>query len=331
MEFYQDILANEKKYRLNQVNHSFYRDLNFNFKDITVLPQELREKLDKSLVFPLETKKILVSKDSQTVKFLFKTQDNHFIETVLLRHLKDRNTLCLSSQIGCPLKCAFCATGKMGFIRNLTVDEMISQFLLVKKYLQKENLILKNVVFMGMGEPLLNYNNLIKTLYLMNNDKLGGIGVRHLTVSTAGVIEGINKLSDFDLSVNLAVSLHSPTQELRQKIMPVTYTNPLTDLMKAIKKYQKKTNKRIFYEYIMLKDVNDQPKNAYLLGELLQGSLAHINFIRYHSSKDDLFVSSDEKRIREFQKILNTFSLPSTLRVSFGEDIKGACGQLANL
>lgn len=343
-----------KKFRIDQVNHAIFRELVENFDDITVLPKEVREKLNEQEKISILTK-VKHLKTDNTEKILLKTEDGKFIETVLMRH-KGRKTACISSQIGCPAGCVFCATGKMGITRNLSAREIYEQVLYWNRVLKQEwieeNALLpegeqkkwnpknpphearvRNIVFMGMGEPMFNYDNVIEAIKFLNDDKKFAIGVRHITVSTVGIVPGIEKLMSENLTVNLAFSLHAATNELRDELVPMNKTYNLDQLMKVLDRYTKKNNRRIFYEYVVLKGKNDHLQHAHDLGKLLQHRLAHINFIPYNVNPecgDDLKVP-EEEQIKKMQNILLTqYDIPSTVRMTMGDEMAAACGQLAN-
>ncbi len=333
MKFYEEYLLNkwEKQYRVNQVHQAVYKDLVSSFEEITTLSKKLRDELSNNLSFsPLKVLQEKTSKEDGTVKVLFETHDKHKIESVLMRHLYDRNTVCISSQVGCPMGCKFCATGKLGIIRNLTSDEIVAQVLYFKRKLKhEENKTITNVVYMWMGEPLINYNEFIESVRTINNPKKVEIWIRHITVSTCGIIPGIEKLMEEGLQINLAISLHAPTNELRSKLMPVNNQYPIEELIPVLKKYSQKSTRKIFYEYVMLKWVNDSSKCAKELGDLLQGSLSHVNLIPFNSWGNNEFQCSSRNKMHIFQKILLEYGVVSTIRVSLGQDIDGACWQLA--
>lgn len=319
----------EKKYREAQITQALYKDLIENIDDITPLSLDLREKLKQE--FFLSSLSVKTQQDSHkdsTTKVAFETHDNLFIESVLMRHLSGRNTLCVSSEVGCPLGCTFCATGKMGFYRNLEWYEIVDQVLYFDRLLKKENTKIRNIVFMGMGEPFLNFDNVIRAIKAINDPLKLGKGSRHITISTSGVIPGILKLIKQNMQVNLAISLHAPNNEVRSKIMPINKKYPLEQLIDSLDQYTKLTKRRIFYEYVMLKGVNDTEENAHELGKLLQGKLAHINLIPWNTVGGIEFVCSKREDIERFQKILEQYHLPSTIRVTLGDDIDAACGQL---
>ncbi|HBB04731.1 TPA: hypothetical protein DCZ39_07750 [Patescibacteria group bacterium] len=265
------------------------------------------------------------------------------IEAVIIYHRQDekhnknneeklnRITLCISSQVGCPMKCLFCVTGKLGFKRNLTRDEMISQILFANNYIKKKfgkqddgNLYcVRNVVFMGMGEPLLNYDNVKKAIEIMLRQEAGfSLSRRHITISTCGIIPGIRKLIKDEIPVKLAISLHAPNQALRDKLMPLVKAYPLIDLTKAISDYVKATDNRVFYEYIMIKNMTDTPQLAKELVEMLRRKLAHVNLIPYNTNPAINLTESDAKTINAFKKILEEGGLTVTVRDSMGRKTK---------
>ncbi|HID91506.1 TPA: 23S rRNA (adenine(2503)-C(2))-methyltransferase RlmN [Candidatus Gracilibacteria bacterium] len=340
--------AGQKNFRISQVNHAIFRDLVTNFSEITTLSEDLRADLEEKQKFSvLEKTKHVRSKDTE--KILFKTDDGKFIESVLMRH-KGRKTACISCQIGCPAGCVFCATGKMGIIRNLTAREIYEQVLYWNRILKEEYLEenpeakwngknpphearVRNIVFMGMGEPMFNYENVISAIKFLNDDKKFGIGVRHITLSTVGIVPGIEKLLEEGLLVNLAFSLHAATNKLRDELVPMNKTYNLDVLMPILDKYTKKTGRRIFYEYVVLKGKNDRREDAHDLGKLLQHRMAHLNFIPYNVNPEcgDDLITPDEPEMRIMQNILlNEYDVPSTIRMTMGDDVDAACGQLAN-
>lgn len=332
MYFYEKYLKDlgEKKYRIDQVHQAVYRDFVDSFDKVSTLPKDLRVQMTKDISFsPLEVLSEQVSKKDGTLKVLFKTEDDNKIESVLMRHVRDRNTVCISSQVGCAMNCTFCSTGKMGFTRNLTGDEMIAQVLYFCRKMSVSGSRVTNVVFMGMGEPLNNYENVMSAIDVINDDLKIAIGSRHITISTCGIVGKIKTFLKEKRQINLAISLHAPNDKLRSRLMPVNNTSPIGELMKVLDEYVKVTNRRIFYEYVMLEGVNDNLECAQELGRLLQGKLAHVNLIPFNSSNKNEYKCSSEESMREFQKILLSYGVVSTVRVSLGAEIDGACGQLA--
>lgn len=319
----------EKKFRIPQIHQALYKDLIDDLSAITTLPVSLRELLVKHFFLSsLETTHVLPSKKDNATKVILQTQDQHLIESVLMKHLKGRITACISSQIGCAMKCSFCATGSMGIKRDLHFTEIVDQVLFWERQLAKENLSVRNVVFMGMGEPLANYENVIQAIRILNDPKKLAKGARHITISTCGIIPGIERLITENIQVKLAISLHAPNDTLRSKLMPINNKYPLSELIQTLDHYTAMTNKRIFYEYIVLRDINDSKKEAAQLGTLLQGKLAHVNLIPWNTVSDSTYQASDIATMKRFQYILETYGIPSTIRVSLGTDIEAACGQL---
>lgn len=323
----------EKPFRYSQLSQALYKDLVTDIGSITTISKELREKLAPELVFmTLKLRSEETSDNGQTTKFLFETHDGKLIEAVIMRHLSGRNTLCVSCQAGCPMGCSFCATGKLGLFRNLTVWEILEQFDFVQKRLASEDRKIRNVVFMGMGEPFLNYENLKQAITILCDQKKYDISNRRVTVSTCGIVPGIEKFAVDFPQVSLAVSLHAPNDETRKSIMPVENTYPLADLMAALDRYVEKTNKRVFYEYIMISGVTDHPRFANELAELLRGRLAHVNFIPYNPGEGIMgngMLPTSKLLVKKFQDTLEKAGTPSTVRHTMGDDIDAACGQLA--
>lgn len=321
-------------YRVKQILRAIYKEGRGSFAEITVLPKGVKEEIKNGLpIFSFGVAREVVSKSGDTVKTLFKLHDGKLMEGVLMRFRDRRNSVCVSSQVGCGLKCAFCATGTMGFIRNLTAEEIADQVLYFDHWLKKNEedepkARVNHVIFMGMGEPLLNYDEVIKAAKIMNDPDLLGIAARHITVSTSGVIPGIDRLAQEDIQINLALSIHAPNQELRASFMPIARAYKLSELIKAIESYIEKTHRRVSYEYVMLKNVNDSEDLARQLGRLIKGQRCHVNLIPYNETYLG-FSNAGKSRIDRFREILESFNVPVTVRVSLGQDISAACGQLA--
>ncbi len=254
------------------------------------------------------------------------------IESVIMRHLSGRTTLCVSCQAGCPMACTFCATGKLGLLRNLDFTEIIEQVMIANEHLESEDRKIRNIVYMGMGEPFLNYENVKKSIEIASTQKKLDLSNRRITISSCGVVPGIEKLGNDFPQVSLAISLHAPNDETRRKIMPVDHTYPIDALMKALDDYVAKTNKRIFYEYIMIAGVTDRIEFAHELAKLLKGRLAHVNFIPYNPGDGIMgtgYQPTSRIVMKKFQKTLEDAGIPSTIRHTMGDDIDAACGQLA--
>ncbi len=320
-----------KEFRAKQILHAVYKECKTDINNINVLPLKDRKTLKTNLkIYSLTPLYTINSKDKNTQKVLFKTKDGYNIESVLMKYKDGRNTVCVSVQVGCKLGCKFCATGKLGFFRDLTNEEITDQVLYFNCKLKKENKKITNIVFMGMGEPFLNYDNTIEAIKTLNNKNTFNLGARHITVSTSGIIEGIEKFTKEPMQVNLAISLHAPTQEIREKIMPIAKKYSLDNLMQAVKNYIKTTNRRVSYEYIMLKDINDSIENAKQLGHLVKNQLCHINLIPYNDTATKEMKKSNKEKIKKFKETLEKMKIPVTIRTSLGQDIDAACGQLAN-
>jgi 23S rRNA (adenine2503-C2)-methyltransferase len=323
---FQRAFENEPKYRLNQATKSLFQDLIKNWQEATGLPISLREKLNEE--FPIEiSAEAFTSKDKKTVKTLITLEDGLEVETVLMRHSDKRNTVCVSSQVGCPMGCSFCATGRMGFKRNLEIWEILEQILFFARYLKDLNEKITNVVFMGMGEPFMNYQNVIGAIKILNDKNGFNLGARHISISTVGVIEGIERLADEEMQLNLAVSLHAPDNKTRSEIMPANKKYPIEKILATVDEYIKKTNRRVMFEYIMLRNINDSEEHARTLAKLMKKPLYMVNLISYNPT--GIFDPSPASQIKRFKEILEREGITVTQRHEFGQDIEGACGQLA--
>ena len=333
--------AKQPKYRLEQVKKAIYKDSAISFTEITTLSKELREKLEKEAkILSFEVEKILVSKDKDSVKALLKLSDSQHIESVIIFSKEENWTVCLSCQVGCPLKCAFCATGQGGFQRNLSAEEITDQVLFWKNYLKAKSHKLKaennvkNIVFMGMGEPFLNWAEVRKSLENLTNPELFGFGSRSISVSTVGIPDGIEKLVKEFPQVNLAISLHFADEQKRNKYMPVGRKYNLRDLRYALQGYFKESRRKVFIEYAMFKNLNDSPYDADSLIDYIKSIkdsyLLHVNLIPANKTKGN-FQPSDFQRIKKFQNLLLRNGIKATIRKSLGNDIQGSCGQLAGL
>jgi 23S rRNA (adenine2503-C2)-methyltransferase len=322
---------NLPKYRLQQLYELYYKNPINSWDELTTWSLDLREKIKEEIPFStLNNFKEYVSNDERTVKLLSFTKEGNPVETVLMKS-KKRNTLCLSCMSGCPVGCTFCATGQMGFNKNLTDREIIDQVLYFKRKLHPMGQKITNIVFMGMGEPMLNLENVVKTIGAMTSEEKLALSHRRITLSTVGYIKELKEFLDMDLGVKVAISLHSANQELRESLMPTVATNnPLEELMGVLINYQKRTNKRITYEYLLLKDINDSIDDAKKLAKLLKNQICLVNLINFNPSEGIVFSPTEKQRIRDFQKVLDTRRIKNTLRYSYGKDIAAACGQLAN-
>lgn len=332
----KELLENnwEKTFRYSQIENAIYKNFITDFDEMTTLSKNVRELLKENCFFDSLTLDQEISSDNeQTTKMLWKTSTWEFIESVIMRHLSWRVTLCVSCQAGCPMACSFCATWKLGLQKNLTAYEIIEQIFYAAKMINSEWARLRNIVFMWMWEPFLNYNVVKEVIQFASHQKKFDLWNRRITVSTCWIVPWIIKFTEDFPQTSLAVSLHAPNDEIRKKIMPVDHTWPLEKLMEALDAYTKKTNKRIFYEYIMINWVNDHIKLAHELWKLLEWRLAHVNFIPYNPwewTASDWFSSTPRFIIEKFQSILKHYWIPSTIRATMWDDIDAACWQLAN-
>ena len=332
MNFYKEFLESigEKKFRIQQVDQAIYKDLVEWWSEMTTLSKKLRESLQALPFSPLEKIIENTSPTDWTVKVLFKTKDWLKTEAVLMRHKDDRNTVCVSCQVWCAQWCVFCATWKLWLKRNLTSDEIISQVLYFQRKLKKEEWKkVTNIVYMWMWEPFENYEEVLDSIKKIHDQKKIWLWARHITVSTCWIVPKIEEFMEEDLQLNLAISIHAWTNETRSKIMPINMLYPIKDLVWVLKKYSDKTWRKIFYEYVMLKWINDDLREAEELWKLIEWQVAHVNIIPFNSWADAEIQCSSRNIMRKFQEIFKSYWVPSTIRVSLGQDIDWACGQLA--
>lgn len=323
---------NLPKFRIKQFNQAFYQEGVNSFADITTWPMDLRQKLNKEVEFmSLEEDRVFESDLTGTTKVLFKRKkDGQRIETVLMPHADGRNTVCVSCMVGCPVNCSFCATGKMGFGGNLTSEEIVDQVLYFQRKLLAKDQKVTNVVYMGMGEPMLNLDNVQESIDIMTDPEKLAMSNRRFTISTSGYIPQFKKLVNDGFRGRVAISLHAPNQQLRAKMMPVAKIFSLEELLKVLDDYVELTNKRVSYEYIMIRNLNDQPEHANQLVQLFKDRLAHINLIPYNPIKEENFERSPQNNIRTFTTILADAGINYTIRQTMGDDVNAACGQLAD-
>lgn len=329
------LLEKMPKYRLDQIRKAILRDGVSSFLEISTLPKKFREKLDREIkILSIRPEKILKSFDGNSIKVLFRLQDGKCTESVLISPKPGFWSACLSSQVGCPADCRFCATGKSGFGRNLKSEEIADQVLFWKQFLKNNKIggVFGNIVYMGMGEPFLNWREVSKSLKDLTNPKLFNFGSRSISVSTVGIRGGIEKMAKEFPQINLAISLHFASDQKRSEYMPVNKTYNLDDLKASISRYFERTRRKIFLEYVMLEDVNDSQKDANELAGFIKSIknnyLLHVNLIRYNKTSGE-FVSSAGTKINEFRNYLESRKISVTIRKSLGEEIQGACGQLA--
>ena len=314
---------NEKKYRASQIMDWLYVKEVKKFSLMTNLSKDLIKLLEDNFIFP-DMKIIKEEKDLDVSKFLIKLFDGNYIEAVLMHH-DYGESICISSQVGCNMSCAFCESGRLKKVRNLTSGEMVYQIMLINNVLDKK---ITHVVVMGIGEPFDNFENLVKFIDIINYNKGINIGSRHITVSTCGVVPRIYDFMKIGKEVNLAISLHAPTDEIRNKIMPINKIYNIEKLMKAVKDYLKMTNRRVTFEYIMLKGINDSKEDAVVLAKLLRGINCYVNLIPYNETENIGFKRSDMKTILDFYDILKKEKITVTIRREFGTKVSAACGQL---
>lgn len=317
---------NEKKYRTEQLYDWLYVKRINDFSSITNMKKEIIEKLKQDFYFD-KMEIIEKQSDVDVKKYLLKLSDNNTIEAVLMKH-DYGNSLCISSEVGCNMACSFCESGRIKKIRNVTSGEMVLEILKIES---DTNTRISHVVIMGIGEPFDNYDNFCDFISIVNNPKGINLGSRHITVSTCGIVPKIYEFADFPYQVNLAISLHAPNDELRSKLMPINKVYSLDKLMPAVKYYIEKTNRRVTFEYIMLKDVNDKISHAKELSNLLKGINCYVNLIPYNETNHLEYKRSDKTSILAFYDTLKKNNINVTIRREFGGNIKAACGQLKSI
>lgn len=318
------ISIGEKPFRAEQVFKWIYEQNATSFDEMTNLSLELREKLKEN--YTLNAFKILKKQKSAdgTIKYLFDVLDGNGVETVLMKY-HHGYSLCVSSQIGCKMGCKFCASTGIPFIRNLSSGEIVEELLAVQR---DENIKISNVVFMGIGEPLDNYENVVNAIRILNNQKGLSIGARHISISTSGLVPKIYKLAEENIQCTLSISLHATTDEKRSSMMPVNNRYNIQELLQACKDYIAKTNRRISFEYALAKDNNDNLEDAKRLVKLLKGMLCHVNLISINKIENGNYTKSSNENILKFRDYLNDHGIVATVRRELGSDIDAACGQL---
>jgi len=315
---------NQKKYRAVQTFKWLYQENEYDFFKMSDLPLEMRKNLaDNFSVFTLKQEQMKLSNDG-TTKFLFKLEDGAAVETVLMKY-NFGNSVCVSSQVGCRMKCDFCASSKLSFERNLTTGEIIQQILLVSQHIGEK---ISNIVFMGIGEPFDNYDNVMRAIRILNEPHGLGIGARHITVSTSGLVPQILKFAEEGIQANLSISLHAATDEIRDKVMPINKAYNINVLLQACKKYIEKTNRRITFEYAVMYGVNDTIRDACRLSDLLDGMLCHVNLIPINPVEGAQYKRPSQNIMMNFRDALNNRGITATIRRELGSDVDAACGQL---
>lgn len=312
-----------KKFHAMQLFTWLYEKRVESYSEVTNIKKELLDNISRD--YSIDRLKIVsVEEDVDVSKYLFELYDGEHIEAVLMRH-DYGNSVCISSQVGCNMGCKFCESGRRKKVRNLETYEMVLQILMIEKLLGER---VSHVVVMGIGEPFDNYDNLCRFLKIINHPKGMAIGARHITVSTCGVVPKVLEFSEFPLQINLAVSLHAPNNEIRDKIMPINKAYPLEKLIPALKTYLERTNRRITFEYILLKDINDSTRCAEELSKLVKGINCYINLIPYNETENIGFKRTNTIQIMRFYDILKKNNVNVTIRREFGGKISAACGQL---
>ena len=314
---------NQKKFKATQTFEWIYKKRVTSFDDMRNVSKETISELKENFSFSrLEI--IQKQEDVDVAKFLFKLDDNQKVEAVLMNH-DYGNSLCISTQVGCNMGCSFCESGRLKKVRNLEVHEMVLQILMIEESL---NIRISHIVLMGIGEPFDNYDNVIKFIDIINSGKGIDIGSRHITVSTCGIVPKIREFMNYDKQVNLAISLHAPNNEIRNKIMNINKAYPIEEIIKVVREYINKTNRRVTFEYIMLKGVNDSIDCAIELSRLLKGLNCYVNLIPYNETTHIEYKKSNQESIMKFFDTLKKNKINVTIRREFGSKVNAACGQL---
>ena len=319
------VAKGEKSFHAGQIFDWIYQKQVQSFEEMTNLSKSLREKFQSAFrLQSLTLKRALDSEDGQTTKFLWELSDGNLVESVLIR-ASDRRTVCVSSQVGCPARCAFCASGKKGLLRSLETSEIVEQVIHIDRYLGQERVC--HIVYMGMGEPFENYDNVLSSLHLLHKGL--NISQRKITVSTVGIVDKILRFAKEDLSVNLVLSLHAPNQHLRQKIIPYARKYDLTELLDAMLFFAHQTQRNVTYEYTLMEGLNDGEAEAQELVKLVRHHPCTVNLIPYNPVDGLLLKRPGKEAIERFREILVDAGIPTTWRYTKGKDIAAACGQLA--
>jgi len=318
----------EPSFRAKQLCEWIYRSLVFDPAAMTNLPLGFRRRLmEETIIQALVPVDTITSANGLTSKVLLRLPDGETIEAVLMRY-EGRQTVCISSQVGCALGCRFCATGQSGFTRNLRSGEIVDQVLYFAQQLQGQGVGVSNVVFMGMGEPLANYDEVWRAVQTLNDPRGLALGARRLTISTVGLVPGIRRLAQEEIAVGLAVSLHAADDKLRDQLVPVNRRYPLAQLIPACQEYAQRTGRRVSFEYALIEGINDDPTQASQLGQLLRGLLCHVNLIPLNPTENCEYRPASRERVMAFRRELNRAGIANTVRLARGLDIQAGCGQL---
>ena len=323
------------RYRADQILLPLYYKFPKKISDIKQLPKKLIEELndaDYTIGSAKETHRV-VSEDGDTTKLLLNLTNEQSVETVLMQYEPTkigghpRSTICVSTQIGCAMGCVFCATGQMGFETNLKAEQIVSQVIHFEEILRQRGEHVTNLVFMGMGEPMANYDEMIRAVKILTHPRGFGLGQRHITISTIGIKSGIERLADENLQIGLAISLHAPTNDLRKKLVPTATPNSVEEIIESGHNYFKRTGRRVTFEYALMDGINDSPDIANNLAKLLQGNGSHVNLIPINPTAGD-FKRPSNNRVHDFERILSKAGINCTIRIEKGTEISAACGQL---
>ena len=313
------------KFRAKQIYNWLHVKLVSSFDEMTNIDKSLRQKLSENFIIAIpKIEKKLVSQIDGTTKYLFEYSDGQRVESVVMRY-KYGNTICVSTQAGCAMGCKFCASTKSGKARDLTTGEILGQIYMAQKDLGER---ISHIVLMGIGEPLDNFDNVVKFLYMISDANGLNIGQRNISLSTCGLVPKIDELAELDLQITLSISLHAPTNEIRSSMMPINNKYNIETLIAACHRYVKKTGRRISFEYTLVKGVNDSSENAHALCKLLSGMLCHVNLIPVNSIDQSDYEKSDKESIENFKNIIESHKITATVRRKLGADINAACGQL---
>lgn len=319
----------EPKFRAKQIWNGLYLQFYSNWEEFSNLPTSLREKLQAYFRFSgLTADRVLRSSDGETVKTLFKLHDQLAIEAVLM-HYDERRTLCISTQAGCAMGCVFCATGQMGFKRNLSSGEIVEQVIYYAREMKNTGEKVTNIVYMGMGEPLHNYQAVMDSIDRLNHPEGMNLGERRFTISTVGLVTKIKRFADEKRQVNLAISLHSADNDTRSALLPVNRRWPIEELLSAVRYYIDQTHRRVTFEWALIDNQTDTPEQAHQLATLLKGMLCHVNVIPLNPTRNFSGQAATRERAENFRSILEKSGIPCTIRMRRGIDIQAGCGQLA--